>query len=110
MSQVVRKLKFEVDAAVIYVFKDFWRKINAPAHLWHCHDLSEFKSRGLSPAMSPLSPTRSARESNVWYTINDKMTRQQKIGIILFSFQENLTCHKSILQKRRFYEMSIPIF
>ena len=56
MSQVIRKLKFEVNVAFIYVCKAFSREINNPSHLTHCQDISEVTSRHLSPAMSPLSP------------------------------------------------------
>ena len=33
MSQVIIKLNFEVDVALIYVCKAFWREINTPANL-----------------------------------------------------------------------------
>ena len=56
MSQATRKLKFEVDVAVIYVCKAFWQEINTPAHLRHCQDSSEFKSWHLSSAISLLFP------------------------------------------------------
>ena len=36
MTQVIRKLKFEVDVALIYVCKASWRKIDTLTHLRHC--------------------------------------------------------------------------
>ena len=56
MSQIIRTLKLEVYMAIIYVCKAFWREIDTPAHLRHCHDSSGVKSRHLSPTVSPLSP------------------------------------------------------
>ena len=49
MSQVMRKLMSEVEVALIYVCKAFWREINTPAHLQHCRDSLEVKSQHLSP-------------------------------------------------------------
>ena len=55
MSQVISKLEFEVDVALIYVCKVFWREINTPAHLWRLQDSLEVKSRHLAP-LCPLYP------------------------------------------------------
>ena len=54
--QVIWKLKFKVDVALIYVCKAFWQEINTSVHQRHCQDSSRVKSQHLSPAMSPLSP------------------------------------------------------
>ena len=49
MSQVIRKLKFEVDVALIYVCKAFWREVSTPAHQRHCQDSSKVKPRPSIP-------------------------------------------------------------
>ena len=52
LNQVIGKLMFELDVvliSLIYVCKAFRREINTPAHLRHCQDSSEVKSRHLSP-------------------------------------------------------------
>ena len=41
MSQVIRKRKFEIDVALIYVRKAIWQEINTPAHLRHCQGSSK---------------------------------------------------------------------
>ena len=48
MSQVIRNLKFEVDVALIYVFKAFWREISTPTNLRHGQDSSDVKLPHLS--------------------------------------------------------------
>ena len=51
LSQVIRKIKFEIDEALIYVCKAFGGKLRP-----QCQGLSEVKSRHLSPDMPPLGP------------------------------------------------------